>query len=247
MPDFHARRVAGPPADPLGARILVVDDEIAIREMLAYGLAQVGFTVRSVADGHEALEAVASWAPQLIVLDIVLPEIDGLALLPVFRRMTDVPIIMLTARTQTSDKVLGLARGADDYVAKPFEIEELIARIDSALRRPRLEVRETLRYQDLVVDVGRRAVTRNGRRIELSHREFDLLVTLMNRPEQVFSRSQLLDLVWGIDRDVTPATVETYISYLRAKVDADESVKLIQTLRGIGYTLRGTDISPTRR
>lgn len=247
MPEFSARRLSAAPVEPMGARILVVDDEIAIRELLEYGLAQVGFTVRAVADAHEALEAVASWAPELIVLDVVLPEIDGFALLPVFRRMTDVPIIMLTARTQTSDKVSGLARGADDYVAKPFEMEELIARVESALRRPRLEVREVLRYMDLTVDVGRHAVTRDGRRIELSNREFDLLVTLINRPEQVFSRSQLLDLVWGIDRDVTPATVETYISYLRAKIDADHSVRLIHTLRGVGYTLKGTDNTPARR
>jgi DNA-binding response OmpR family regulator len=247
MPEFPARRGAGSPVEPLGTRILVVDDEIAIRELLEYGLAQVGFTVRAVADGHEALEAVASWAPDLIVLDVVLPEIDGFALLPVFRRMTDVPIIMLTARSQTSDKVSGLARGADDYIAKPFEMDELIARVESALRRPRLEVREILRYLDLMVDVGRRAVTRDGRRIELSNREFDLLVTLINRPEQVFTRSQLLDLVWGIDRDVTPATVETYISYLRAKIDADHPVKLIQTLRGAGYTLKRTDVTPASR
>ncbi|MBV8150214.1 MAG: response regulator transcription factor [Candidatus Eremiobacteraeota bacterium] len=223
-----------------GARVLVVDDEAAIRDLLDYGLAQAGFSVKTVRDGHAALDAVRTWSPEVIVLDVMLPEMDGFTLLPALRRLTDVPIVMLSAKTETAEKVTGLSRGADDYLGKPFEIEELIARLRSALRRPRLQGRETFRYADLVVDVSRRSVFRGTRRIELSTREFDLLLTFVQHPEQVFTRAQLLDLVWGVDRDVVPNTVETYVSYLRAKIDSGEPVKLIQTLRGVGYVLRAT-------
>jgi DNA-binding response OmpR family regulator len=225
----------------IGARILVVDDEDALREMLDYGLHQAGFSVRTVPDGAEMLRAIADWAPEVIVLDVMLPNVDGFTLLPSVRRLTDAPIIMLSAKTETAQKVTGLARGADDYVGKPFELEELIARLNSALRRPRMELREKFRYADVTVDVGRRSVFRGARRIDLSTREFDLLLTFVRNPEQVFTRSMLLDLVWGVDRDVVPNTVETYISYLRAKIDSNEPVKLIQTLRGVGYALRAME------
>ena len=223
---------------PPGARVLVVDDEAAIRDLLEYGLGQAGFDVRSARDGKAAMELVRSWTPEVIVLDVMLPEIDGFTLLPALRRLTDVPILMLSAKTETAEKVTGLTRGADDYLGKPFEIEELIARLHSALRRPRMQQRETFRYADLVIDVSRHAVHRGKRRIDLSTREFDLLLTFVQHPERVFTRAQLLDLVWGVDRDVVPNTVETYVSYLRAKIDSGEDVKLIQTLRGVGYVLR---------
>jgi two-component system response regulator MprA len=224
--------------ETVGARVLVVDDEAGIRDLLEYGLGQAGFNVRSVVDGRAALAAVKAWSPEVIVLDVMLPEIDGFTLLPALRRLTDVPIVMLSAKTETAEKVAGLSRGADDYVGKPFELEELIARLHSALRRPRMELRQSFSYADLTVDVSRRSVFRGSRRIELSTREFELLLTFVRHPEQVFSRSQLLDLVWGVDRDVVPNTVETYISYLRAKIDSGEAVKLIHTLRGVGYALR---------
>jgi DNA-binding response OmpR family regulator len=223
-----------------GARVLVVDDEAAIRDMLEYGLGQAGFVVRAVPDGRAALETVRSWSPELIVLDVMLPEVDGFTLLPALRRSTEVPIIMLSARAETAEKVTGLSRGADDYVAKPFELEELVARLHSALRRPRLEMRQTFTYADLSVDVARRTVFRGTRRVELSTREFDLLLTFVRNPERVFTRSELLDLVWGVDRDIVPNTVETYISYLRAKLDSGQPVRLIQTMRGVGYALRAT-------
>jgi two-component system response regulator MprA len=223
---------------PPGARVLVVDDEVAIRELLEYGLAQAGFEVRSARDGRAALDAVRSWTPEVIILDVMLPEVDGFTLLPALRRLTDVPIVMLSAKTATAEKVTGLSRGADDYLAKPFELEELVARLHSALRRPRLQMRETFRYADLVLDVSRRTVYRGQRRVDLSTREFDLLLTFVQHPERVFTRAQLLDLVWGVDRDVVPNTVETYVSYLRAKIDSAEETKLIQTLRGVGYVLR---------
>ncbi len=219
-------------------RILAVEDEPEIRELLEYGLGNQGFEVKAVADGRVATDAIRDWAPEAILLDIGLPGIDGFSLIQTLRRLTDVPILMLTARSGTPDKVSALTRGADDYVAKPFDIEELAARIRARLRRPRIETRDIVSYADIVIDVTQRKAARAGRTLELSTREFDLLLTLARHPEQVFSRSQLLDLVWGIDRDVTPATVETYISYLRAKVDVVGSPRLIQTLRGVGYSMR---------
>ena len=226
--------------ETVGARVLVVDDEAAIRDLLEYGLGQAGFSVQSAIDGREAIEAIRSWSPEVIILDVMLPETDGFTLLPALRRLTDVPIVMLSAKTETAEKVAGLSRGADDYIGKPFELEELIARLHSALRRPRMELRQTFAYADLSVDLARRSVYRGNRRVELSTREFDLLLTFVRHPEQVFTRTQLLDLVWGVDRDVVPNTVETYVSYLRAKLDSGEAVKLIQTLRGVGYPRRAT-------
>jgi DNA-binding response OmpR family regulator len=219
-------------------RVLAVDDEPDIREMLEYGLSNLGFEVKTVPDGRVATQTIKDWAPEAILLDIGLPGIDGFSLIASLRRITDVPILMLTGRAETPDKVSALSRGADDYVAKPFDLEELAARIRARLRRPRMETRDVVSYADVTVDVTHRKAARGGKPIELSTREFDLLLTLVRHPEQVFSRSQLLDLVWGIDRDVTPATVETYISYLRAKVDAEGAPRLIHTLRGVGYTMR---------
>lgn len=225
----------------LGSRVLVVDDEDAICEMLDYGMRQAGFDVRTVADGLQMLQAIPVWQPEIIILDVMLPETDGFTLLPAVRRLTDAPVIMLSAKTETAQKVAGLSSGADDYVGKPFELEELVARINSALRRPRIELREQYRYADVLLDLSRHAVYRGDRRIALSPREFDLLLTFVRNPEHVFTRSNLLDLVWGVDRDIGPNTVETYISYLRAKIDSNERVKLIHTQRGVGYSMRAVE------
>ncbi len=219
-------------------RVLAVDDDPEMRSLLDYGLTNLGYEVKTVADGHAAIAEVSRFNPEAILLDIGLPGIDGLSLLANLRRVTDAPIIMLTGRSATHDKVNALTRGADDYVAKPFDLEELAARIQARLRRPTIEARDIVRYADLTVDVSGRKAARGNTPIELSAREFDLLVTLARHPEQVFSRTQLLDLVWGMDRDVTPATVETYISYVRAKVDSENRPRLIHTLRGVGYTMR---------
>lgn len=222
------------------ARVLVVDDERALRELLQYGLERAGFSVRSVAEGSAAFPLLEDWTPDVIVLDVMLPGKDGLELLPEIRRLTTAPVIMLTARTEVSEKVAGFSAGADDYVGKPFDLEELVARIRTLLRRPSIDERETLTYADLRIDPGARTVYRGNRRIELSPREFDLLRVLTEHAGDVLTRSELLDLVWGIDRDVIPNTVETYVSFLRAKLDSGEPVKLIQTLRGAGYSLRAT-------
>ena len=219
-------------------RVAVVDDEVNVRELLEIGLAQEGFEVRSAADGQQALGLVRDWKPDAIVLDVMMPKIDGISLLPMLRRLTEVPIVMLSAKADVHDKIEGLSRGADDYLAKPFEIGELVARIQSALRRPKLAQPTTIAYADLSVDLETRRVTRGDRKIELSSREYDLLSTLLRTPERVFTRDQLLDLVWGVDREVGPGTVETYISYLRAKIDQAFERKLIHTIRGAGYSLR---------
>jgi DNA-binding response OmpR family regulator len=219
-------------------RVLVIDDERGLRELLEYGLERAGFTVRSVTEGSAAWPLLETWSPDVIVLDVMLPGSDGFTLLPEIRRLTTAPVIMLTARTEMAEKLAGFSAGADDYVGKPFDFEELVARLRTLLRRPRIEGRETLTYADLSIDAPSRTVYRGNRRIELSAREFDLLRVLAEHAEEVLTRSQLLDLVWGIDRDVVPNTVETYVSFLRAKLDSGEEVKLIQTLRGAGYSLR---------
>src|ERR1700736_5751077 len=218
-------------------RLLVVDDERPIREMLELGLQSRGFDVRSVADGPAAIPLIQEWNPELIVLDVMMPKVDGLSMLPLLRRVAEAPIVMLSAKGEVDDRVHGLERGADDYVAKPFEMSELVARLRSALRRPRLEHVEVITYADVEVELQTRTVRRGGRTLDLSPLEYDLLGTLLRHPRRVFSREQLLDLVWGLDSDVGPGSVERYISYVRAKVDEGAAVRLIHTIRGVGYSL----------
>lgn len=220
------------------ARIAVIDDEPAIRTLLELELSDAGFEVRSAADGQTGIALVREWEPELVLLDVMMPKLDGIAALPELRRVTQAPIIVLSAKGGTQDKVLGLDRGADQYIGKPFEIPELVARLRSALRRPRLEAPETLTFRDLTVDVTTRTAKRAGRDVVLTTREFDLLATFMRQPRRVFTREQLIDAVWGYDSAVSLNAVETYISYLRAKVDADFGEHLIHTVRGVGYSLR---------
>src|SRR5271165_723631 len=220
------------------ARVLVVDDERHIRELLEIGLGDEGYDVRTAPDGQVGLQIAREWSPDAIVLDVMLPKIDGIALLPMFRKLTEAPILMLSAKGETNDKVAGLQNGADDYVAKPFEMAELTARLETALRRPRLAQPQVLRYADLEVNLETRAARRGTRNINLSAREYDLLVALLRSPQRVFSRDQLLDQVWGTARYVGPGAVETYISYLRAKIDQGFPKRLIHTHRGAGYSLR---------
>jgi DNA-binding response OmpR family regulator len=219
------------------ARILVVDDERHIRELLEIGLGDEGYEVRTAPDGQVGLQVVREWSPDAIVLDVMLPKIDGVSLLPYFRKLTEAPILMLSAKGETGDKVAGLQGGADDYVAKPFEMAELLARLDTALRRPRLAKPQVLRCADLEVNLETRLAVRGGKQIALSAREYDLLVELLRNPGQVFTRDQLLDRVWGTERLVGPGAVETYISYLRAKIDNGFSKRMIRTHRGVGYSL----------
>ncbi len=223
---------------PTPARVAVVDDERRIRELLELSLSHHGFEVRSAADGQAALALVREWPPDIIVLDVMMPKIDGITLLPMLRRITDAPIVMLSAKGEVEDKVEGLGHGADDYLSKPFEISELIAHLEAKLRRPHIEQPETLHYDGIDVDLKTREVRRDGRLLELSPLEYKLLTTLLRRPKRVFTREDLIDIVWGEDRDVSDAAVERYISYLRVKVDEGFEKRLIQTVRGAGYTIR---------
>lgn len=220
------------------SRIAVIDDEPRIRELLEMTLGHHGYAVRTAPDGPSGLDLVRAWQPDLIVLDVMMPLISGLELLPMLRRVTEAPVIMLSARGEVESRVEGLAHGADDYLSKPFEMPELLAHIEAKLRRPRMESRNTLSYDDIEVNLDEHTVARAGKRIDLSPLEFDLLATLIRRPRRVFTRDELLDLVWGDDKDVGPNAVERYISYLRVKVDENFAHPLIQTVRGAGYTLR---------
>jgi DNA-binding response OmpR family regulator len=220
------------------SRVLVIDDERPIRELLELALAHGGYTVRSAPDGAAGLAAAKEFEPDVVILDVMMPQIDGIALLPMLRRVTDAPVIMLSAKGELEDRVEGLTHGADDYLSKPFDVSELIAHVEAKLRRPHLERSQQLDYDGLHVDLERRAVERAGKPLDLSRLEFDLLVTMLRRPKRVFTREELLDLVWGNESDATEGAVERYISYLRAKVDDGFPTRLIHTVRGVGYTLR---------
>jgi two-component system, OmpR family, response regulator MtrA len=219
-------------------RILAVDADPDMRTVLEHGLGNHGFEVKVVSDGRNAVAAVKDFGPEAILLEGRLPGIDAASLISTFRRITDVPILMICGGCPTTERLLALSLGADDNIAKPFDLEEVAAYIRARLRRPRMEIRDVVNYADVAIDVTQRKVARAGKTLDLSTREFDLLLTLARRPEQVFTREHLLDLVWGVDREVTLATVETYISYLRSKINITGSQPLIQTVRGVGYTMR---------
>jgi two-component system OmpR family response regulator len=222
------------------ARILVVDDEPAITDLLSTALRYMGYQVTTASTGFSALDAAATTAPDLVVLDVMLPDLDGFEVCRRIRESRDlVPVIFLTARDAEDDRVTGFIRGGDDYVTKPFSLEELTLRIAALLRRARGttngEVR--LRYRDLEMDEDGHQVWRAGAEVQLSPTEFRLLRYLLLNPERVLSKQQILDHVWQYDFDGEDNVVETYISYLRRKLDRVEP-KLIQTVRGFGYVLR---------
>jgi two-component system OmpR family response regulator len=227
-----------PHPDPI--RLLVVDDEPNITELVATALRYEGFDVETAGNGREALSLVGSFRPELIVLDVMLPDVDGFE---VQRRLVDrgqgVPVLFLTAKDATEDRVRGLTIGGDDYVTKPFSLEELIARIRAVLRRVRgpASTGERLTFADLEMDVDTHEVWRGQRAIELTPTEFSLLRFLLANPGRVLSKAQILDHVWHYDFGGDGAIVETYISYLRKKVDPD-GPRLIHTVRGVGYALR---------
>ena len=226
----------GPPAN--GARVLVVDDEPNITELLAMALRYEGFTVKTAATGRAALTAVAQFSPALVILDVMLPDIDGLEVL---KRLNaggqKVPIIFLTAKDATEDKVHGLTIGGDDYVTKPFSIEELMARVRVVLRRHGGPDGGRLALADLEMDDEAHEVRRGSSIIELTTTEYRLLRYLLINAGRVLTRSQILDHVWHYDFGGDASVLETYISYLRRKVDRIKP-PLIQTVRGVGYVLR---------
>ena len=221
--------------------VLVVEDESALITLLRYNLEREGFRVAEAKDGEEALLVAREQKPDLVLLDWMLPLLSGIEVCRQVRRMPElrqVPIIMLTARGEEGDKLRGLDSGADDYVTKPFSPSELIARVRAVLRRPRPERDgETLQYQDLVMDLASHRVRRNGREVHLGPTEFRLLRHLMENQGRVFSREQLLDMVWGRDVYVEPRTVDVHIRRLRKAINADEESDLIRTVRAAGYAL----------
>jgi DNA-binding response OmpR family regulator len=239
--DSPAERGEGEVSSP---RVAVIDDEANLRAALESGLRTRGFEVRSAADAVRGAELVRAWHPDAVILDIVMPGTDGLSLIPALRRITEAPILLLSARGDVETRVEGFERGADDYLGKPFSFDELVARLRGALRRPRLEDVRTIAYADVEVDLILRTVVRAGRSIpQLSRYEFDLFATLLRQPRRVFTREQLLDLVWGAQSETTVASVERFVSYLRAKVDAGFAEPLIHTVRGVGYCVRSGSVT----
>ncbi|HEV7178998.1 MAG TPA: response regulator transcription factor [Candidatus Baltobacteraceae bacterium] len=222
----------------INARVAVIDDDRMVREMLALGLSREGYDVQTAADGSAALDLVRTFDPEVIVLDIMMPKIDGITLLPKLRELTQAPILMLTAKGDTEGKVASLTAGADDYLTKPFIFEELIARLHAKLRRPQLIEENVIRWRDVSLNAGTRELWRGKEQIDLTQREFDLLAVFMREPRRVFSKDHLLEIVWGHDFEGGPNIVETYISYLRAKIDRPgEPGSFLRTVRGVGYGL----------
>jgi two-component system OmpR family response regulator len=227
-------------SESTAARILVVDDEPNIADLVATALRYEGFEVETTATGRGAVDAVREHSPQLVILDVMLPDVDGFAVQERLRHDgRRVPVLFLTARDAVEDRVRGLTLGGDDYLTKPFSIEELIARVRAILRRTRPDDAspERITYFDLELDDAARDVRRAGRRIDLSPTEYVLLRYLLVNARRVVSKAQILDHVWQYDFGGDGRIVETYISYLRKKIDAD-AVPLIQTVRRVGYVLR---------
>ncbi|CAM2781291.1 response regulator transcription factor [Prescottella defluvii] len=225
-------------------RILVVDDDRAVRESLRRSLSFNGYTVELAVDGVDALEKVAASRPDALVLDVMMPRLDGLE---VCRRLRsagdDLPILVLTARDSVSERVAGLDAGADDYLPKPFALEELLARLRALLRRAAPATgddSEAMTFEDLTLDPVTREVTRAGRSISLTRTEFALLEMLMANPRRVLSRSRILEEVWGYDFPTSGNALEVYVGYLRRKTEAEGESRLIHTVRGVGYVLRET-------
>jgi two-component system response regulator MprA len=225
-------------------RILVVDDDQAVRDSLRRSLAFNGYEVELAGDGLAALESIARNRPDAVVLDVMMPRLDGLEACRRLRSAgEDLPILVLTARDAVSDRVAGLDAGADDYLPKPFALEELLARLRALLRRTQPAFSGDsgqLTFADLTLDPLAREVTRGDRTVRLTRTEFNLLELLMRHPRQVLTRSQILEEVWGFDFPTTANSLEVYVGYLRRKTEASGESRLIHTVRGIGYALRET-------
>ncbi|GAA2789351.1 response regulator transcription factor [Streptomyces showdoensis] len=229
-------------------RILIVDDEPAVREALRRSLAFEGYGTEDAVDGLDALAKMESYGPDLVVLDVQMPRMDGLTAARRIRASgSTVPILMLTARDTVGDRVTGLDAGADDYLVKPFELDELFARIRALLRRssyaapqagPRPEG-DVLSFEDLRMDLTTREVSRGGRPVELTRTEFTLLEMFLAHPRQVLTREQILKAVWGFDFEPSSNSLDVYVMYLRRKTEAGGEPRLVHTVRGVGYVLRG--------
>ena len=225
--------------DSNATTVLLVEDEETVSEFIAMGLGYEGFAVETVRDGRDALAAFERFRPDIVLLDLMLPGMDGMTVCRTLRARSDVPIIMLTARDAVEDRVAGLDSGADDYLVKPFAPQELLARIRALLRRVESpNAPRALSFADLRLDPTTRETTRGERRFELSPKEFDLLSYLLRHPRQVLPRARILEVVWGEDFYGDDNVLDVYIGYLRQKTEADGEPRLIQTVRGVGYVIR---------
>lgn len=221
-------------------KILIIEDEIKIARFLELELSHEGYAVDQSHDGREGLQKALANEYDLIVLDIMLPSMNGIEVLRKIRQVLDIPVIILTAKDEIMDKVIGLDMGADDYMTKPFAIEELLARIRTGLKRrlARDAAEKTLNANGLVLDSDKYSVTFENEQIELTRREFDLLKYLLENKNIVLTRDKLLEMVWGYDYSGDTNVVDVYIRYLRSKIDEKYSKKIIHTIRGVGYTIK---------
>ena len=227
--------------DGAGRTVLMVDDDPDVRTSVARGLRHSGFDVRVAASGKEALRLLSSESHDALVLDVQMPELDGVAVVTALRALgNEIPICVLSARDTVNDRIAGLEAGADDYLPKPFDLGELVARLNALLRRTAHTERrsDTMTVGALTIDTARRLVSIGGDRVDLTKREFDLLAVLAENAGVVLSRQRLLELVWGYDFDVDTNVADVFISYLRRKLEKPDAPRVIHTVRGIGYVLR---------
>jgi two-component system response regulator MprA len=222
----------------LTSRILVVDDDERIAASVRRALVYEGYEVETSADGRAALHTIASMTPDLVILDVMLPGIDGIETCRRIRSEGNVPVLMLTARDATEARVAGLDNGADDYLVKPFDYAELLARVRALLRRRGASSSSVLSFADITVDLATRTVSRGDRMIDPTPREYELLLYFLRNPRQVLTRGQILDAVWGYDFGGSNNSVDVYVGYLRRKLETAGLSRLIQTIYGVGYSLR---------
>ena len=223
----------------MNGRILVVEDDRRIRDLLRRGLLFEGYTIDTAEDGETALRVAREMVPDAVILDVMLPKLDGLEVCRRLRSASNVPILMLTARDSVQDRVTGLDAGADDYMVKPFAFDELLARLRALFRRHRMDVApEVYRYADLELTPRTRQVRRGGDGVELTAKEFDLLELFMRHPGQVLTREVIYEHIWEYDFGGESNIIEVYVRYLRSKLEAGGKSRLLQTVRGVGYALR---------
>jgi two-component system, OmpR family, response regulator MprA len=219
-------------------RILIIEDDEGILRVLRRALTYEGYQVETALDGENGLSQAHDWRPDLIILDLMLPGMDGLEVTQRLRTEGNNPILMLTAKDTINDRVQGLDAGADDYMTKPFELDELLARVRALLRRTQLERAPVLSFNDLTLDTSTRMATRRGRSIALTAKEYDLLELFMRHPRQVLTREMIFDRVWGYDFGGESNVLDVYIRYLRQKLENEGELRLIHTVRGVGYVIR---------